>query len=114
MTLGDVARFTGMRIGRGRLTKRRATNCPAGGARASAWGSWPSTSNATSAKRPNGSMLYLRDQPRGGLRREAMGRLLESWQRAGDQGKAAKIAQQYLLEYPTGAHAPLARQLTSQ
>jgi hypothetical protein len=56
--------------------------------------------------------VYLREQADGKLRREAEGRLMEAWQRAGDESKARAVASQYLREYPNGTHAPLARQLT--
>jgi hypothetical protein len=58
--------------------------------------------------------IYVARNSRGGLRGEAQGRLIEAYQRLGNSEKARRVAQQYLIEYPTGAHAALARQLTSR
>jgi hypothetical protein len=54
---------------------------------------------------------YLREQPGGSLRTEAMGRLLEAWQRAGRVGEARRVAERYLLLYPQGPQAARAKQL---
>jgi transmembrane sensor len=56
---------------------------------------------------------YLREQPGGSLAREASGRLLEATLRTGDTAGARELASQYLREYPTGPHAPLASGLRS-
>lgn len=58
--------------------------------------------------------VYVAQHSSGGLRSEAQGRLIEAYQRMGHSEKARRVAQQYLIEYPTGAHAALARQLTSR
>jgi TolA-binding protein len=55
--------------------------------------------------------VYLREQPRGELAREALGRLMESQSRAGDRPSAVATAQRYLDAYPAGPHAALARSL---
>jgi TolA-binding protein len=57
---------------------------------------------------------YLGEQPQGSLRREALGRLMEAWQRSGDTGGAHRVAQEYLDKYPAGPHAALARRLASE
>ncbi len=57
---------------------------------------------------------YLQQQPSGGLRGEASGRLLESLSRSGQTAKARQHAAHYLVSYPRGAHAELARQLTAR
>jgi transmembrane sensor len=57
---------------------------------------------------------YLRENATGPLRREAAGRLLEALQRSGQTERASQFAQSYLAEYPSGPHAPLARQLASR
>jgi hypothetical protein len=57
---------------------------------------------------------YVSGHPGGALRREAEGRLIEAWQRAGDSDKARRAASRYLVDYPSGDHAALARQLTSR
>jgi hypothetical protein len=52
---------------------------------------------------------YLRSFPRGPLAREAAGRLIESWLKAGDDGLARDAAASYLRAFPDGPHAALAR-----
>lgn len=54
---------------------------------------------------------YLRERPRGSLAREAAGRLLEVLDRSGDQVSATAAAESYLRSYPSGPHAPFARQV---
>jgi transmembrane sensor len=55
--------------------------------------------------------VYLKEQPRGELAREASGRLLEATDRAGRSSAARELAAQYLRDYPSGPHAELARRL---
>jgi ferric-dicitrate binding protein FerR (iron transport regulator) len=57
--------------------------------------------------------LYVRQYPNGALAREALGREMESWNRAGDSGRARRAADEYLSEAPTGPYARLARQIAS-
>jgi transmembrane sensor len=52
---------------------------------------------------------YLRDEPSGGLAREAAGRLIEAQKAAGDVAAARESASAYLSKYPVGPHAALAR-----
>jgi transmembrane sensor len=52
---------------------------------------------------------YLREQPSGPLAREAAGRLVESYQRAGNVTAARAAARSYLSAFPTGPHATYAR-----
>jgi len=52
---------------------------------------------------------YLRERPNGRFSREAMGRLVESYVRAGDAARAQSAARRYLARYPHGPHAALAR-----
>ena len=54
---------------------------------------------------------YLAEQPGGSLAQEALGRLIEARQRAGDGAGARAAAQQYLARFPGGAHDALARRL---
>jgi TolA-binding protein len=54
---------------------------------------------------------YLQEQPGGSLRAEAMGRLLEAWQRAGRVSEARRVAERYLSLYPQGPQAVRAKQL---
>jgi transmembrane sensor len=58
--------------------------------------------------------LYTRTYPDGPLAREAVGREMESWQRAGDAARARRAARDYLDQAPTGPYAPLARQLSAR
>jgi TolA-binding protein len=55
--------------------------------------------------------LYLKEQPRGSLRREATGRLLECYARLAATTRAEPVARWYLDTFPHGPHAPLARRL---
>jgi hypothetical protein len=52
---------------------------------------------------------YLREDPAGGLAREAAGRLIEAQKAAGDMSAARESASVYLAKYPAGPHAGLAR-----
>lgn len=56
--------------------------------------------------------VNLDEDPRGPLRREALGRLLEALDALHDPG-ATRIATTYLDEFPQGPHAPHARRLIS-
>ncbi len=58
--------------------------------------------------------VYLREQPRGSLAREAAGRLLESLERGGDHAGATAAARDYLARYPDGPQNRLARQILGQ
>ncbi len=51
----------------------------------------------------------LREQPGGPLAREASGRLIEALRRADDSAGARRAARDYLVKYPEGPHADLAR-----
>lgn len=52
---------------------------------------------------------YLKEQPHGALSREALGRLIEAHQAAGDRVSGRAAAERYLKSYPDGPHATLAR-----
>jgi hypothetical protein len=54
---------------------------------------------------------YLGERPSGPMAREALGRLMEAYERAGDSARAADAARRYLRDYPTGPHAALASRL---
>ena len=56
---------------------------------------------------------YVREFPRGPLAREAAGRAMESWHRAGDKELARRAARDYLKQAPSGPYAPLARQIAA-
>jgi hypothetical protein len=57
--------------------------------------------------------VYLAEQPRGPLGREAAGRLVEALHAAGSRAKARDAALRYLAAYPSGPHAELARTLAA-
>jgi hypothetical protein len=54
---------------------------------------------------------YLVELPHGAFAREAAGRLMESYQRAGQFTQAQSAAKNYLNEYPSGPHAGFAKSL---
>jgi hypothetical protein len=54
---------------------------------------------------------YLNERPAGPMAREALGRLIEASQRAGDTAGAESAARRYLRDYPSGPHAELASRL---
>jgi hypothetical protein len=54
--------------------------------------------------------LYLREQPRGLLAREASGRVIESHLAMRNRSGAKQAASRYLAAYPDGPHASMARQ----
>ena len=54
---------------------------------------------------------YLSEQPSGPLAREAAGRLIESFNRAGDAARTRQAATDYLARYPSGPHAAFARSM---
>jgi TolA-binding protein len=56
---------------------------------------------------------YLRESPGGSLAREARGRLMEASHRSGEQKEARALAEKYLLDYPAGPHAELARRIVA-
>jgi transmembrane sensor len=57
---------------------------------------------------------YLREEPSGGLAREAAGRLIEAQRAGGDIAAARESASLYLARYPSGPHASLARSVLGQ
>lgn len=57
---------------------------------------------------------YLSEQPGAALRREALGRLMEAFSRAGNAAGARQVAGKYLVQFPDGTHAPLARKLVQE
>jgi TolA-binding protein len=54
---------------------------------------------------------YLQEQPNGPFTREALGRLMESQNRAGDHARARQTAERYLVRYPKGPHSLVAQKL---
>jgi hypothetical protein len=66
--------------------------------------------SASGAQAAQWFSTYLREQPSGALAREALGRLIEAYQAAGDHVSGRAAAERYLKSYPDGPHATLARQ----
>ena len=57
---------------------------------------------------------YLAEHRGGGLRREALGRLMESFHRAGDGKRAAGAAGKYQERYPNGPLVALAKEIIGE
>jgi TolA-binding protein len=66
--------------------------------------------SANGAQAANWFSTYLKEQPGGALAREALGRIVEAYQAAGDRVSARAAAERYLNRYPDGPHATLARE----
>ncbi len=58
--------------------------------------------------------VYLSEQPKGSLAREAEGRLVESLKRGGDHAGAKAAARDYLARYPDGPQSRLAQQIVGE
>jgi transmembrane sensor len=65
------------------------------------------------AKAADWFQIYLKERPGGPLTREARGRVMEATQRSGRRTEARNLALSYLLDYPAGPHAELARRIVS-
>jgi ferric-dicitrate binding protein FerR (iron transport regulator) len=65
------------------------------------------------AKAADWFQTYLKERPGGPLTREARGRAMEATQRSGRRTEARNLALTYLLDYPAGPHAELARRIVS-
>ncbi len=113
LQLGDVARFAGsVKRARQAYTAARA-KLPGGSRSAYGLGLTAFEQERDFATAARWFETYLAEQPQGDLRREAQGRAMEAWQRAGERARARASAQEYLRQYPSGAQAPLARQLAA-
>ncbi len=66
--------------------------------------------SASGAQAAQWFSAYLKEQPGGALAREALGRLVEAYQAAGDRVSSRAAAERYLKIYPDGPHATLARE----
>ncbi|HMJ51245.1 MAG TPA: FecR domain-containing protein [Polyangiaceae bacterium] len=114
LVLGDAARFSGNPT-RARQAYLAARAKLAGGGRSAySLGLTAFDQDQDFASAARWFEVYLREQPDGKLRGEAEGRLIEAWQRAGDEEKARQAAARYLRDYPNGTQAPLARQLSTR
>jgi hypothetical protein len=108
LALARAARFAGrMDVSRDALMACRARFAGSPQAAMSAFLLGRSASGAQAAQ---WFSTYLKEQPGGALAREALGRLLEAHQAAGDRVAARSAAERYLKSYPDGPHATLARE----
>ena len=113
LELGDVARYAG-NAKEARLAYLAARGkLPGGGRSAYGLGLTAFEQEGDFVGAAQWFERYLAEQPDGDLRREAAGRAMEAWQRAGARDRARTAALQYLRQYPTGPQAPMARVLTT-
>ena len=107
LALARAARFAGrMDVSRDALMACRARFAGSPQAAMSAFLLGRSASGAQAAQ---WFSTYLKEQPGGALAREALGRLIEAYQAAGDRVSSRSAAERYLKSYPDGPHATLAR-----
>ncbi|HYO96406.1 MAG TPA: FecR domain-containing protein [Polyangiaceae bacterium] len=112
--LGDVARFGGSSqrsLEALSALRRRFPNSGRAGAAAFSIARIHFDQRAAYAEAAKWFRIYMREQPRGSLAREAQGRLMEALERSGDRGAARQVAEQYLAAHPTGPHVRFARSL---
>lgn len=114
LELGDVARFAGNATRARQAYLAARDKLPRGGRSAYGLGLTAFDQENDFALAAHWFEVYLGEQLDGRLRREAEGRLIEAWQRAGEKEKARKAAERYLLDYPDGTQAPLARRLSTR
>jgi TolA-binding protein len=109
MSLARAARFAG----RGDVVNRALTSCRKRfpGHADAAMAAFLLGRSAPPAEAAQWFATYLREQPHGALAPEAAGRLIESYQAAGDTSAAQNAASQYLNRYPSGPHAAYARRV---
>lgn len=111
LALGDVARRAGSATRAEQAYLAARGKLPGGGRSSYGLGLVEFDQRGNFAGAARWFDTYLREQPSGSLRAEAMGRLLEALDRSGSKVEARRIAEQYLRRYPDGAQAPLARKL---
>ena len=97
-----------------RLLRERFRGTKDGSIAAFALGRIEFDNHGAYAKAAEWFRTYLREQPRGDLTREALGRLLEATQHLGDQPQVRELAARYLQEYPDGPHATIAQRLSER
>jgi TolA-binding protein len=66
---------------------------------------------ASYAKAAEWFSAYVAERPDGSLAREASGRVIEAFERAGDHERARAAALHYLQAFPDGPHAEFARSI---
>jgi hypothetical protein len=108
LALARAARFAGrMDVAREALTACRARFA---GSQQAAMSAFLLGRSASGAQAAQWFSTYLKEQPSGALAREALGRLIEAYQAAGDRVSSRAAAERYLKSYPDGPHATLARE----
>jgi len=109
MSLARAARFVGRQdVSTGALSSCRR-RFP--GSRDAAMAAYLLGRNAPPAGAVKWFSAYLAEQPNGALAIEASGRLIEANEAAGDVKAARNAARHYLLRYPDGPHAQLAKRV---
>jgi ferric-dicitrate binding protein FerR (iron transport regulator) len=109
--LGDVARLAGDPDRAEQAYRAARRRFPAGDRAVFALGLTAFEQRRRYAEAAGWFDTYVRQYPGGPFAREAAGRLLEAWHRAGEGDRARRAASAYLARYPSGPHATLARQI---
>jgi transmembrane sensor len=113
LELGDVARFAGSAKRARQAYIAARAKLPGGGRSAYGLGLTAFEHEREFVAAARWFETYLAEQPEGDLRREAQGRAMEAWQRAGAPDRARAAAEEYLRQYPSGTQAALARRLAA-
>jgi transmembrane sensor len=117
VSLGDAARYVG-RLDRAteayETTRRRFPGNERSAVAAFALGRIAFDQRGNYSDAARWFRTYLAEQPGGRLARDALGRLVEALQRAGDAVSARREAAHYLELYPTGPHAEFARRVMGE
>ena len=111
LALGDAARLSGSAARAEQAYTAAHGKLPRGGRASYGRGLVAFDQRGDFAQAARHFEAYLQEQPGGSLRAEAMGRLLEAWQRAGRVSDARRVAERYLSLYPQGPQAVRAKQL---
>jgi hypothetical protein len=108
MALSRAARFAG----RGEVAREASLSCRNrfAGSPQAAMSAFLLGRAANGAQAAQWFSTYLKEQPNGSLAREALGRLIEAYQGAGDRVAARAASERYLKSYPDGPHATLAHE----
>lgn len=117
VALGDAARYVG-RLDRAteayETTRRRFPGNERSAVAAFALGRIAFDQRGNYSDAARWFRTYLAEQPNGRLARDAHGRLIEAFQRAGDASSARLEAARYLELYPTGPHSEFARRVMGE
>jgi len=113
LELGDVARYAGSAKEARQAYMAARGKLPGGGRSAYGLGLTAFDQERDFSGAARWFETYLAEQSEGDLRREAAGRAMEAWERAGAHDKARAAALEYLRQYPNGVEAAVARQLAT-